>query len=91
MNHTVNREELISEIAGRCDIPKEKARRFIEALEDVVIRAMASEDRVKFSFGYLGGRTTKPMKKLCPNGEIRHIPEKHGQPYYKPSKLAKDY
>ena len=49
------------------------------------------EDRVRFNFGYIGGKTQKPRRIVLPSGEIIHVPEKHGQPYYKPSKLAKDY
>lgn len=88
---TINKEELSKEIASRCDTTISSAVKFIDALEDVVIRAIALENRVRFNFGYIGGKTQKPRKITLPNGEIIHVPEKHGQPYYKPSKLAKDY
>ena len=88
---TINKEELARQIAVRCDTTAKNALRFIDALEDVVIRAIAMEDRVRFNFGYIGGKTQKPRRIVLPSGEIIHVPEKHGQPYYKPSKLAKDY
>ena len=44
-----------------------------------------------FSFGTIGGKTKAPRVQKMPNGEIVHVPEKKGQPYYKPSKIAKDY
>ena len=69
----------------------QKAIKEHSSIEDIVMTAIALEDKVHFSFGTIGGKTKAPRVQKMPNGEIVHVPEKKGQPYYKPSKIAKDY
>ena len=88
----MNKEELIKKIASKADSTLETSRKFLGAIEDIVMEAIALEDAVHFSFGTIGGKTQKPRKyKNVVTGEICYSPEKPGQPYYKPSKKAKDW
>lgn len=85
------KEEFLKEIANRTDSTVIQAQKYLSAIEDIVMTAIALEDKVHFSFGTIGGKTKAPRIQKMPNGEIVHVPEKKGQPYYKPSKIAKDY
>lgn len=88
----MNKEELIKKIAIKADSTLETSRKFLGAIEDVVMEAIALEDAVHFSFGTIGGKTQEPRKyKNVVTGEICYSPRKPGQPYYKPSKKAKDW
>ena len=87
----MKKEELIKKIAANADSTIETSRKFLSVIEDIVMEAIALEDEVRFSFGAIGGKTQKPRKYKDFNGNIRVSPEKRGQPYYKPSKKAKDY
>lgn len=88
----MKKEELIKKIANRADSTIETSRKFLGAIEDIVMEAIALEDEVHFSFGTIGGKTQKPRKyKNVVTGEMCYSPEKPGQPYYKPSKKAKDW
>lgn len=87
----MDKTELIKKIANRADTTDIEARKFLTVIEDVVMEAIALEDKVHFSFGTIGGKCKPPREQRLPSGEIVHVPERHGQPYYKPSKIAKDY
>lgn len=88
----MKKDELIKKIAVNADSTLETASKFLSVIEDIVMEAIALEDKVHFSFGTIGGKTQKPRKyKDFEKGGIKVSPEKRGQPYYKPSKKAKDY
>ena len=88
----MKKEELIKKIATKADSTIETSRKFLNAIEDVVMEAIALEDEVHFSFGVIGGKTQPPRKyKDFNTGEYKYSPAKPGQPYYKPSRKAKDW
>lgn len=88
----MKKEELIKKIANKADSTLENSRKFLSVIEDIVMEAIALEDEIHFSFGTIGGKTQKPRKYKNPEtGEMCWSPEKPGQPYYKPSRRAKDW
>lgn len=87
----MNKQELIKKIADRADCSVETANKYKTVIEDIIMEAIAMEDKVRFSFGEIGGKM-KPAR-IAHNprtGEKIRVPEKHGQPYYKPSAKAKE-
>lgn len=87
----MNKQELIKKIADRADCSLDTAKKFKMVIEDIVMEAIATEDKVRFSFGDIGGRVKPARVARNPKtGAEVKVPEKHGQPYYKPSAKAKE-
>lgn len=87
----MNKQELLKKIADRADCSVDTARKYMTVIEDIVMEAIATEDKVRFSFGEIGGKTKPARVAHNPKtGEKVKVPEKHGQPYYKPSAKAKE-
>lgn len=85
----VSRDSFVRDWAERNGCNMGDARRYLTNFENMIIEIMAMEKEVRFSFGVLGGRTI-PAKQYLLFGVLSETPEKHGQPYYIPSKLAKE-
>lgn len=83
--------DLIDAVAKQGDFTKVDTKRFLDALDVVVLDAIAKEESVPFGFGKIYGVTTAPRVARNPRtGETINIPEKHGQPRYKASSKAKE-
>lgn len=88
----MNKPELLKRIADKADCSIDNARKVLTAIEEVTMEAIACEDKVTFSFGVIGGRTVPAKKWNNPRTkQVELLPEKPGQPYYKPSAKAKEY
>lgn len=86
----MRRNDFVKKIAYRMDMTPEKTNQFISTFEDMIMEIIATEDNIRFTFGTIGGRTKKPVRYKHPiTGEICYSEEKHGQPYYRASQIAK--
>lgn len=86
------KEEFYKKVAQRADSTIYNTKKFVTAMEDTVMEIIALEDKVTFSFGTIGGRFIPSCNRGVPfDGSRKIMPDRHGQPYYKPSKMAKEY
>ncbi len=87
----MKKAEFIEVLANEMSTTKVETKKFLDALDTVVLNAIAKEDSVPFGFGKIYGVTTSPRVARNPRtGETINIPEKHGQPRYKASARAKE-
>ena len=86
----MKKEELITKVAQNCGVAKYEVQAVVAALEDEVLNVIANEDSVRLGFGTIGGKTSAPRIARNPKtGERVDVPAKHGRPYMKFSKAAK--
>lgn len=87
----MKKNDFVRAIAEKADVSQVDARKFLTAVEEVVLEAIAKEDSAPFAFGKIYGVTTPSRNGRNPlTGESIVIPEKHGQPRYKASAKAKE-
>ena len=88
----MKKAQFVKNLANRMDVPLDKARDFVSTFEDLIMEVIALEDKVTFVFGTMGGKTKRATQYRHPHtGEMIPVPEKDWQPYYTPSKKAKEY
>jgi nucleoid DNA-binding protein len=88
----MKKSDFIKEVAWRSDTTIERAKRIINSMEDLIMEIIALEDKVTFTFGTIGGETTPPRRLWdFQEKKVTTVPPRPGQPYYKPSKKAKEY
>lgn len=86
----MRKDDFIRKISERTGYTQAVSQEILEAIENLVIEIIATEDKIRFSYGVIGGKTLSPRSFILPNGQICTTPEKHGQPYYHPTKKAKE-
>lgn len=87
----MKKNDFIRAIAEKADASQVEVRRYLTAIEQVTMEAIAKEDSAPFAFGKIYGVTTPARNGRNPKtGESIVIPEKHGQPRYKASAKAKE-
>ena len=89
----MEKSEFYKQLAYRMDTPVDKAKKFVNIFEEMILEIIALEDNVRFDFGEIGGETRKPKracgyyKNTC-GGDWTFA--KYGYPYIKWSKKALD-
>ena len=87
----MKRKEFIDAIATEAGAKKNEAQEFLEAIERVAMKAIATNEFVPFAFGRVGGKD-KPAKtaRNPKTGETINVSARTGYPYCKFSSRAKE-
>lgn len=58
----MKKPEFYSQLAYRLDTTVDKAKKFVNTFEDMILEIIALEDNIRLEFGEIGGMTKKPRK-----------------------------
>lgn len=87
----MKKPEFIKKIAETTGMSQKDTAVFLDGLNAVVLEAIANEDACPFAFGKVGGRLKNGGEKRNPRtGDKVIVPDKHGYPYCKFNKAAKE-
>ena len=85
------KKDFVREIAKKSALSIETVATVVGFMEDEILDVISKEDYVRLAFGTIGGKTTNPRKARNPRtGETLQVPAKHGYPWMKFSKSAKE-
>lgn len=87
----MTKSEFVKEIAKKSNCTQDVARTVLSSVEEEILDVISKEDSVRLGFGTVGGKTSPARKARNPRtGEEVDVPVKHGRPYIKFSRSAKE-
>ena len=83
--------EFVKKIAEKADCTQKEAALILDAIGEVTMEVMSTNDYVPFAFGKIGGKEVAPRVARNPKtGETVNVPAKTGYPYSHFNAAAKE-